>query len=92
MPAVPPIDCKSNPPAFTFVQGWQLLSLAVSLFVPKNNKYEHFQYKNNTHIFHLLMIPNTHYSDFFGTSNYIYPAMLIRKVNVANMQHTVNVH
>ncbi|XP_037033139.1 uncharacterized protein CG43867 isoform X4 [Bradysia coprophila] len=38
MPIVPPIDCKSNPPSYTFVQGWQLLSLAVSLFVPKNNK------------------------------------------------------
>ncbi|XP_055606387.1 uncharacterized protein CG43867-like isoform X10 [Uranotaenia lowii] len=37
-PTVPPIDCKSNPPAYTFIQGWQLLSLAVSLFVPKNNR------------------------------------------------------
>ncbi|XP_062716229.1 uncharacterized protein CG43867 isoform X6 [Aedes albopictus] len=37
-PSVPPIDCKSNPPAYTFIQGWQLLSLAVSLFVPKNNR------------------------------------------------------
>lgn len=36
--AVPPIDCKSNPPAYTFLQGWQLLALAVSLFVPKNNR------------------------------------------------------
>ncbi|XP_037914351.1 uncharacterized protein CG43867 isoform X5 [Hermetia illucens] len=37
-PSAPIIDCKSNPPAYTFVQGWQLLSLAVSLFVPKNNR------------------------------------------------------
>ncbi|XP_065095487.1 uncharacterized protein CG43867 isoform X5 [Ochlerotatus camptorhynchus] len=37
-PPVPPIDCKSNPPVYTFIQGWQLLSLAVSLFVPKNNR------------------------------------------------------
>ncbi|XP_055545921.1 uncharacterized protein CG43867 isoform X5 [Wyeomyia smithii] len=36
--AVPIIDCKSNPPAYTFIQGWQLLSLAVSLFVPKNSR------------------------------------------------------
>ncbi|XP_031629061.1 uncharacterized protein CG43867 isoform X3 [Contarinia nasturtii] len=33
-----PLDCKSNPPSFTFLQGWQLLALAVSLFVPKNNR------------------------------------------------------
>ena len=33
-----PIDPKINPPAFTFVQGWQFLSLALSLFVPKSNK------------------------------------------------------
>lgn len=38
-PAAPPIiDCKSNPPAYTFVQGWQLLALAVSLFVPKSSR------------------------------------------------------
>ncbi|XP_058445741.1 uncharacterized protein CG43867 isoform X5 [Malaya genurostris] len=38
-PSVAPIiDCKSNPPAYTFIQGWQLLSLAVSLFVPKNSR------------------------------------------------------
>ncbi|XP_049312430.1 uncharacterized protein CG43867 isoform X10 [Bactrocera dorsalis] len=38
-PAPPPIiDCKSNPPAYSFVQGWQLLSLAVSLFVPKSSR------------------------------------------------------
>lgn len=38
-PIIPPIiDCKSNPPSYTFVQGWQLLSLAVSLFVPKNSR------------------------------------------------------
>lgn len=37
-PAPPIIDCKSNPPAYTFVQGWQLLALAVSLFVPKNSR------------------------------------------------------
>ncbi|XP_055841558.1 uncharacterized protein CG43867 isoform X4 [Episyrphus balteatus] len=36
LPAI--IDCKSNPPAYTFVQGWQLLSLAVSLFVPKSSR------------------------------------------------------
>ncbi|KAB7506302.1 Uncharacterized protein Anas_04819 [Armadillidium nasatum] len=33
-----PIDPKINPPPFTFIQGWQFLSLAVSLFIPKNNK------------------------------------------------------
>ncbi|XP_047028562.1 uncharacterized protein CG43867 isoform X2 [Helicoverpa zea] len=32
------VDCKSNPPTYSFVQGWQLLALAVSLFVPKNNR------------------------------------------------------
>ncbi|KAM7350172.1 uncharacterized protein CG43867 isoform 4-T5 [Cochliomyia hominivorax] len=38
-PVPPPIiDCKSNPPAYSFVQGWQLLSLAVSLFVPKSSR------------------------------------------------------
>ncbi|XP_058825886.1 uncharacterized protein CG43867 isoform X8 [Topomyia yanbarensis] len=38
-PSIAPIiDCKSNPPAYTFIQGWQLLSLAVSLFVPKNSR------------------------------------------------------
>ncbi|XP_050526156.1 uncharacterized protein CG43867 isoform X3 [Daktulosphaira vitifoliae] len=30
--------CKANPPMYVFVQGWQLLALAVSLFVPKNTK------------------------------------------------------
>jgi len=29
---------KSSVRSFVFVQGWQLLSLAVSLFLPKNNK------------------------------------------------------
>ncbi|XP_070500154.1 uncharacterized protein CG43867 isoform X4 [Chironomus tepperi] len=38
IPHIPAIDCKSNPPNFTFIQGWQLLSLAVSLFVPKNSR------------------------------------------------------
>ena len=33
-----PIDPKINPPSYTFIQGWQFLSLAVSLFIPKNNK------------------------------------------------------
>ncbi|XP_046382604.1 uncharacterized protein CG43867 isoform X5 [Ischnura elegans] len=33
-----PLDCKTNPPSFVFVQGWQLLALAVSLFVPRNNR------------------------------------------------------
>uniref|UniRef100_A0A1I8MRF8 Plekhh1 n=1 Tax=Musca domestica TaxID=7370 RepID=A0A1I8MRF8_MUSDO len=38
-PVPPPIiDCKSNPPAYSFVQGWQLLALAVSLFVPKSSR------------------------------------------------------
>ncbi|XP_053608641.1 uncharacterized protein CG43867 isoform X3 [Plodia interpunctella] len=32
------VDCKSNPPSYSFVQGWQLLALAVSLFVPRNNR------------------------------------------------------
>lgn len=30
--------CKANPPMYVFIQGWQLLALAVSLFVPKNTK------------------------------------------------------
>lgn len=33
-----PADPKINPPSFTFIQAWQFLALAVSLFVPKNNK------------------------------------------------------
>ncbi|XP_066982425.1 uncharacterized protein CG43867 isoform X7 [Macrobrachium rosenbergii] len=33
-----PADPKINPPSFTFIQGWQFLALAISLFVPKNNK------------------------------------------------------
>ncbi|PSN42250.1 Uncharacterized protein C0J52_24804 [Blattella germanica] len=37
-PAPPILDCKTNPPTFVFVQGWQLLALAVSLFVPRNNR------------------------------------------------------
>jgi hypothetical protein len=36
-PAPPLLDCKTNPPTFVFVQGWQLLALAVSLFIPRNN-------------------------------------------------------
>ncbi|XP_038212954.1 uncharacterized protein CG43867 isoform X3 [Zerene cesonia] len=32
------VDCKSNPPTYSFIQGWQLLALAVSLFVPRNNR------------------------------------------------------
>ncbi|XP_037726736.1 uncharacterized protein CG43867 isoform X11 [Drosophila subpulchrella] len=36
--ATPIIDCKSNPPAYSFVQGWQLLALAVSLFVPRSSR------------------------------------------------------
>ena len=31
-------DTKSGSAPFVFVQGWQLLALAVSLFAPKNNK------------------------------------------------------
>ncbi|XP_065213244.1 uncharacterized protein CG43867 isoform X3 [Planococcus citri] len=31
-------NCKANPPTFVFLQGWQLLALAVSLFVPKDHK------------------------------------------------------
>ncbi|XP_052855844.1 uncharacterized protein CG43867 isoform X12 [Drosophila gunungcola] len=37
-PATPIIDCKSNPPAYSFVQGWQLLALAVSLFIPRSSR------------------------------------------------------
>ena len=33
-----PADPKINPPSYTFTQGWQFLALAVSLFLPKNNK------------------------------------------------------
>ncbi|XP_044001219.1 uncharacterized protein CG43867-like isoform X4 [Aphidius gifuensis] len=32
------LDCKTNPAQYVLVQGWQLLSLAVSLFLPKNNR------------------------------------------------------
>ncbi|XP_026825799.1 uncharacterized protein CG43867 isoform X5 [Ooceraea biroi] len=32
------LDCKSNPAQFVLIQGWQLLALAVSLFLPKNNR------------------------------------------------------
>lgn len=32
----PPPESKLNPPPFVFVQSWQLLALAISLFVPKN--------------------------------------------------------
>ena len=44
VPSIPPttitnIDqCKANPPTYVFLQGWQLLALAVSLFVPKDHK------------------------------------------------------
>jgi hypothetical protein len=31
-------ESKSSIRSFVFIQGWQLLSLAVSLFLPKNNK------------------------------------------------------
>ncbi|XP_024084536.1 uncharacterized protein CG43867 isoform X3 [Cimex lectularius] len=37
-PQAPVDSCKANPPNFALVQAWQLLALAVSLFVPKNNK------------------------------------------------------
>ncbi|XP_054721007.1 uncharacterized protein CG43867-like [Uloborus diversus] len=33
---IPPPESKLNPPPFVFVQSWQLLALALSLFVPKN--------------------------------------------------------
>ncbi|XP_033220742.1 uncharacterized protein CG43867 [Belonocnema kinseyi] len=32
------LDCKTNPAQYVLVQGWQLLALAVSLFLPKNNR------------------------------------------------------
>lgn len=36
---LPPLpDCKMNPANFVFAQGWQLLALAVSLFLPKNSR------------------------------------------------------
>lgn len=43
VPLLPPTisntdHCKANPPTFVFLQGWQLLALAVSLFVPKDHK------------------------------------------------------
>lgn len=39
-PVIPstPACCKSNPPTYSFVQCWQLLSLAVSLFTPRNSR------------------------------------------------------
>ncbi|CAB0015723.1 unnamed protein product, partial [Nesidiocoris tenuis] len=37
-PQAPVDSVKANPPNFALVQAWQLLALAVSLFVPKNNK------------------------------------------------------
>ncbi|KAG8186143.1 hypothetical protein JTE90_022731 [Oedothorax gibbosus] len=33
---IPPPESKLNPPPFVFVQSWQLLALAISLFLPKN--------------------------------------------------------
>ncbi|KAI5732217.1 hypothetical protein M8J77_023476 [Diaphorina citri] len=36
IPSVP--DSKSNPSPSVFIQGWQLLALAVSLFLPRNKK------------------------------------------------------
>ena len=32
------LDCKTNPAQYVMIQGWQLLSLAVSLFLPRNNR------------------------------------------------------
>ncbi|XP_011879403.1 PREDICTED: uncharacterized protein CG43867 isoform X1 [Vollenhovia emeryi] len=32
------LDCKTNPAQYVLIQGWQLLALAVSLFLPKNNR------------------------------------------------------
>ncbi|XP_068993410.1 uncharacterized protein CG43867 isoform X5 [Neodiprion pinetum] len=32
------LDCKTNPAQYVLVQGWQLLALAVSLFLPRNNR------------------------------------------------------
>ena len=29
---------KSNPPTHVFIQGWMLMSLAISIFVPKSSK------------------------------------------------------
>ncbi|XP_063217815.1 uncharacterized protein CG43867 isoform X3 [Bacillus rossius redtenbacheri] len=37
-PQAPLLDCKTNPPGFVFLQGWQLLALAASLFVPRNSR------------------------------------------------------
>uniref|UniRef100_A0A8D8MG76 Uncharacterized protein CG43867 n=1 Tax=Cacopsylla melanoneura TaxID=428564 RepID=A0A8D8MG76_9HEMI len=36
IPSVP--DSKSNPSSSVFIQGWQLLAMAVSLFLPRNKK------------------------------------------------------
>jgi pleckstrin homology domain-containing family H len=36
--SVLPLDCKANPPSFVFIQGWQMLALAVSLFLPRNSR------------------------------------------------------
>ncbi|KAK0179545.1 hypothetical protein PV327_005287 [Microctonus hyperodae] len=32
------LDCKTNPAQYVLVQGWQLLALAISLFLPRNNR------------------------------------------------------
>nr|XP_034189786.1 uncharacterized protein CG43867 isoform X6 [Osmia lignaria] len=32
------LDCKTNPAQYVLIQGWQLLALAVSLFLPRNNR------------------------------------------------------
>ncbi|XP_043285155.1 uncharacterized protein CG43867 isoform X3 [Venturia canescens] len=32
------LECKTNPAQYVLVQGWQLLALAVSLFLPRNNR------------------------------------------------------
>ena len=31
-------DSKANPQYYVFIQGWMVLSLAVSIFVPKSSK------------------------------------------------------
>ncbi|XP_055387126.1 uncharacterized protein CG43867-like [Condylostylus longicornis] len=39
MPNPSPIaECKLKPAPYIFIQGWQLLSLAISLFAPKNSR------------------------------------------------------
>lgn len=80
--------CKANPPTYVFVQGWQLLALAVSLFVPKNTKLLWFlklHLKRNID----NKYANDKYSDVINIFEKLFSISL--GLNVESMLHTVNV-